>query len=417
MSNCGTPLCLTPQKNKEVKRRNVLLNVPDEMINYTPLEQITLPKNQRIRQSFSKFLCGNIDEKEFVRFKCFPQSINQPIQQTKKIRNRHEDYTIQLKRQAAKERAKQRWKRLAEVVQQNIQLRRQSDSNYQSKILSRIELGMKIQNQLAEQSATIEDLKSYKLQTMLVLKEKKKKQNQSCFISPKHYQFELQELFKEQSDQYLYIYHKNLPNTSKLSEKDYNQLLDTYLHKKQLFDQYLEQKKQRKLVKWKPMTSTSTFYSTSMSCQSNGLKRESPLMRLQKNPLEQQQQQRQTEYFLVNQINEVSNPKMATSIVSKKHQRPQNTKDKLKGIVKHNRIKSMDYAENDDDDGLNMSNASITEALLDQLYLGSQKLQSKLKQQNVVQKRVRDILRLQEMKVNTINANYQKLNKYQQKHQ
>lgn len=43
----------------------------------------------------------------------------------------------------------------------------------------------------------------------------------------------------------------------------------------------------------------------------------------------------------------------------------------MKGIVKHNRIKSMDFMENDDDDCLDMSNASITEALLDQLYLGS----------------------------------------------
>ena len=55
---------------------------------------------------------------------------------------------------------------------------------------------------------------------------------------------------------------------------------------------------------------------------------------------------------------------MTTSIVTKKHQR---SHDVLKGIVKHNRIKSMDFGNtnNDEDDGLDMSNASITEALLD----------------------------------------------------
>ncbi|CAD8100690.1 unnamed protein product [Paramecium sonneborni] len=410
MSNSGTPLCLTPSQNKESKRRNVLLRVPDEMINYTPLEQITLPKNQRIRQSFSKFLCGNIDEKDFIRQRYFGLGLEQ-TQQIKRVRNRHEDFTQQIKRQAAREKAKQRWGRLAEVVQQNIQLRREGDQMNQWKILNRIELGMKIQNKLAEQSGWIDDLKSYKLQTMTVLKEKKKKQNQSCFIAPKHYHFLLQEQFKESSDEYLQIYHKNMPNCNSLSDKEYDKLLKNYLNKKQLLEQYKQQQQQRKVVKWKTMKSSSTFQSSSiMSYYWNGLNKERPMMRLQ-NPLEQQQQQRIKEQQLIHEINDMGNPRMTTSIVTKKHQR-------LKGVVKHNRIKSMDYVEkNDEDEGFDMSNASITEAQLDHLYLGSQKLQYKLKQEKRVEKKVRDILRLEEVKMNTMNANYQKLNKYQQKHQ
>lgn len=46
MSNCGTPLCLSP---KEAKRNNVVLRVPEEMINYTPLESLKIPKNNKIR--------------------------------------------------------------------------------------------------------------------------------------------------------------------------------------------------------------------------------------------------------------------------------------------------------------------------------------------------------------------------------
>lgn len=46
MSNCGTPLCLSP---KDGKRNNVLLRVPEEMINYAPLESMKIPKNNKIR--------------------------------------------------------------------------------------------------------------------------------------------------------------------------------------------------------------------------------------------------------------------------------------------------------------------------------------------------------------------------------
>ncbi|CAD8202242.1 unnamed protein product [Paramecium pentaurelia] len=413
MSNCDSPLCLTPTDKRKL---NVKLKVPDELLNYTPLEQLSIPKNPKIRSSFFNFLSGNINEKEFVKFKCFPSHQEQGVQVVTKIRNRHQDLTLQLKKQAAIDKARQRWHKLAEVIRQNIQLRKQIDTNYQSKIISRIELGLKIQNQQAHQSIIIDDLKNHQLRTMTIIKEKHQKQNQSCFISPKHYYYTLQGYLQNQSDEYLYIYHQNLPNTSKLTDKQYNQLLQTYLNKKQLFEKYQEEIKQRKIIKWKPLKSQSTFYNSSMSSKSFGLNINKPMQRMS-NPLQSQQQQRQKEYNLINRINELANPKVANNVKTKKFFRQQQINSKLNGVVKHNRIFSFNQIDKEEDDVLDLSNASITEALLDQLYLGSQKLQTKLRQQPTVQKKVRDILRLQEMKANTINANYQKLNKYQQQHQ
>lgn len=72
----GTPQCLTPTLSNNNKRSNVLLRVPEEMINYAPFDSMKIPKNKKIRQSFSKFLCGNINEQEFVRYKCFPTTYN-----------------------------------------------------------------------------------------------------------------------------------------------------------------------------------------------------------------------------------------------------------------------------------------------------------------------------------------------------
>ncbi|CAD8115058.1 unnamed protein product [Paramecium sonneborni] len=413
MLNCDSPQCLTPTDTKKLE---VKLKVPDELFNYTPLEQLSIPKNKKIRQSFSKFLCGNINEKEFVKFKCFPQHQDQGIQIVNKTRNRHQDFTLQLKKQAAIEKAKQRWHKLAEVIRQNIQLRKQIDTNYQSKIISRIELGLKIQNQQSHQQIIPDDLKNHQLRTMTIIKEKQIIQNSSSFVTPKHYHYTLQGFLQKQSDEYLYIYHQNLPNTAKLTDQQYNQLLITYLNKKQLFENYQEEIKQRKIIKWRSKNSKSTFYSSNMSSKSFGLNVSQPMQRLS-NPLYSQQQQRKKEHQLINKINDIANPKMVSSVKSKKYFRKQQINSKLNGVVKHNRILSFNFMEKEEDDVLDLSNASITEALLDQLYLGSQKLQNKLKQQPTVQKKVRDILRLQEMKANTINANYQKLNKYQQQHQ
>ncbi|CAD8203927.1 unnamed protein product [Paramecium octaurelia] len=413
MSNSDSPLCLTPTDKKKV---NVKLKVPDELFNYTPLESISIPKNPKIRSSFFNFLNGNINEKEFVKFKCFPSHQDQGVQVVTKTRNRHQDFTLQLKKQAAIDKARQRWHKLAEVIRQNIQLRKQMDTNYQSKIISRIELGLKIQNQQAHQSIITDDLKNHQLRTMTIIKEKQQKQNQSCFISPKHYHFSLQGYLQNQSDEYIYIYHQNLPNTAKLTDQQYNQLLFTYLNKKQLFEQFKEETKQRKIIRWKSSKSQSTFYNSSMSSKSFGLNVNKPMQRLS-NPLYSQQQQRQKEYHLINKINEIANPKISSCLKTKKFFRKQQIHSKLNGVVKHNRILSFNQVDKEEDDVLDLSNASITEALLDQLYLSSQKLQNKLKQQPSVQKKVRDILRLQEMKANTINANYQKLHKYQQQPQ
>jgi hypothetical protein len=41
----GTPQCLTPTLSNNNKRSNVLLRVPEEMINYAPLDSMKMPKN------------------------------------------------------------------------------------------------------------------------------------------------------------------------------------------------------------------------------------------------------------------------------------------------------------------------------------------------------------------------------------
>lgn len=74
------------------------------------------------------------------------------------------------------------------------------------------------------------------------------------------------------------------------------------------------------------------------------------------------------------------------------------------GIIKHNRLSSQTNAisgETVDEDQDNLSNASITEALLVKLYQGSNDLQKRLQsnKNQTVQRKIRDFLKLQELKV------------------
>ncbi|CAD8118755.1 unnamed protein product [Paramecium sonneborni] len=58
------------------------------------------------------------------------------------------------------------------VILQNIQLRKQIDTNYQFIIISKIKLELKIQNQQIHQSIIKKDLKNHQLNTMTIMQGK-----------------------------------------------------------------------------------------------------------------------------------------------------------------------------------------------------------------------------------------------------
>ncbi|CAK83181.1 unnamed protein product (macronuclear) [Paramecium tetraurelia] len=449
-------------KNANLQQTHTQTEI-DELLIASPLQSFTAARGHKFKASFSKFLAGNIDTKQLIDHSNFPtkidkmndkyeyvkshkesvcsfkdQIINKEHLQSNlleeklaklkiasnkmEVENKREriyELSLQVKKDKRKlskqENALLRWKKIKDVIQNNIQLRRMiiEEKRKQTKFLDNLEIAFHKSSEFY-----IQNLRFHQLRTMTVLKEKKLFHSNCQNLSPRHYHFMLSLQFKENSDNFLFTRFTTIPehvqNQMKNNDQIYDRILNLYLNKKDIYLQWVQEQKYRKVIKWKQSKLQVSNDLHSNTASSSGLNKHKPMQRVQ-NPFQQTQRVKDYKSKLIEQVNDVEHiDQDSRSQLKQLLQKSNNKKKNSEGVIKHNRFLS--YPSNSNNDQIddfqdNISNASITEALLDQLYSGANNLQQKINNNKglTFQRKVRDYLRLEEIKLQTIRANNLKL--------
>ncbi|CAD8139768.1 unnamed protein product [Paramecium octaurelia] len=448
-------------KNSNLQQTHTQKEV-DELLIASPLQSFSAPRGQKFKASFSKFLAGNIDTKQLIDHSNFPTTIDKmndkyeyvkshkesvssfkdqlinkehlqlnlleeklaklkiasSKMQVENKRERLYELSLQVKKDKRKlskqENALLRWKKIKDVIQKNIQLRRMiiEEKRKQTKFLDNLEIAFHKSSEFY-----IQNLRFHQLRTMTVFKEKKLFQSNRQNISPRHYHFMLSLQFKENSDNFLFTRLTTIPehiqNQMKNNDQIYDRILNLYLNKKDIYLQWVQEQKYRKIINWKQskLQAPNDLHSNPVSAL--GSKKSKPMQRVL-NPFQQTQKVKDYKSKLIEQVNDVEYIDQDSKSQLKQLLQKSTKKKNSEGVIKHNRFLS--YPTNPNNDQIddfqdNLSNASITEALLDQLYSGANSLQQKINNNKglTFQRKVRDYLRLEEIKLQTIRANNLKL--------
>ncbi|CAD8137366.1 unnamed protein product [Paramecium pentaurelia] len=448
-------------KNSNFQQTQIQKEVDDLLI-ASPISSFSAPRGKKFKASFRKFLAGNIDTKQLIDHRNFPTTIenmNDKYEYVKshkesvcsfkdsvinkehlqmnlledkltklknannktQVENKRErlyELSLQVKKDKRKlskqENALLKWKKIKDVIQNNIQLRRMiiDEKKKQTKFLDNLEIAFHKSSEFY-----IQNLRFHQLRTMTVLKEKKLSHSNHQNLSPRHYHFLLSLQFKENSDNFLFnrfpTISEHLQNLMKNNDQIYDRILNLYLNKKEIYMQWVQEQKLRKTINWKQSKLQNSNDINSNTSNSLGQNKRKIMQRVQ-NPFQQTQRVKDYQSKLIEQVNDIEQIDQDSKSQLKQLLQKSNKKKNNEGVIKHNRFLS--YPTNYNSDQIddfqdNISNASITEALLDQLYSGANSLQQKINNNKglTFQRKVRDYLRLEEIKLQTIQANNLKL--------
>ncbi|CAD8045616.1 unnamed protein product [Paramecium sonneborni] len=448
-------------KNCNFQQIQIQKEVDDLLIAF-PIQSFSAPRGQRFKASFRKFLAGNLDTKQLIDHSNFPTAIEnmndkyeyvkshkesicsfkdsitnkEHLQinlledklaklkntkhknQAENKRERLYELSLQVKKDKRKlskqENALLKWKKIKDVIQNNIQLRRLiiDEKKKQTKFLDNLEMAFHKSSEFY-----IQNLRFHQLRTMTVLKEKKISYSNHQNFSPRYYHFLLNLQFKENSDNFLFTQFwtisEHLQNLMKNNDQIYDRILNIYLKKKEIYLQWVKEQNYRKIINWKHNKLKTSNEIKSNTSQQLGLNKQKPMQRVQ-NPFQQTQRFKEYQNKLIEQVNDIELIDQDSKSQLKQLLQKTTKKKNSEGVIKHNRFLS--YPTNSNCDQIddfqdNISNASITEALLDQLYSGANSLQQKINNNKglTFQRKVRDYLRLEEIKLQTIRANNLKL--------